>query len=117
MGTSHEERQTLERLLDEPGGLLLLHLPMAIYVADSQGRFAFCNTEARALLRLPADGPAERSIADFFKQPEQYAELVRAAATGDDAAATGEEKWGPGSGAGKARERDSDRPPRSERSR
>jgi signal transduction histidine kinase len=79
MGTQENRTQTLEQLLEQLSRGPLAELPLSIYVADAQGDLAFCNAEARTLLDLPAESGLSGSIADFYRNPEQYAALVEEA--------------------------------------
>ena len=78
MGTQDNRTQRFEQLSQQLGGAPLAQLPISIYVADAQGRLAFCNAEARMLLDLPAENGLSGSITDFYRDPDQYAALVEA---------------------------------------
>ncbi len=76
MRPGETRRQTLSRLLSQLEGAPLLHLPMCIYIADSEGAFVFCNGETRSLLELPAEGGDLGTIVDFHLDPGRYAKLI-----------------------------------------
>jgi signal transduction histidine kinase len=56
-----------------------LQLPIGVYFVAPDGQFLACNQPVRKMLDLPLEGPVEASIADFYADPAQRAELLRLA--------------------------------------
>lgn len=56
-------------------------LPVGVYVVTRDGRFIECNQQVRQILRLPAAGEVDASIADFYADPAErdrlHAEIER----------------------------------------
>ncbi len=63
------------RLLAE--SLTPFDLPIGVYVVTKDGRFIKCHKRVREMLRLPPEGEVNRSILEFYRNPEHREKLER----------------------------------------
>lgn len=73
-GQARSESDKLRRLAEN---LTPFDLPIGVYVVTKDGRFIKCHDRVREMLRLPPEGEVNRSILDFYRNPEHREKLER----------------------------------------
>jgi PAS domain S-box-containing protein len=69
---------TNEKLLEATKRLSFLELPIGVYVVTPEGQIIEANKQARLLFQLPLTGTIDKSILDFYQNPNDRDGLAQA---------------------------------------